>query len=74
MARRSKPKSLSETDVAQLLADCRRLIDTINRVSVRTDSAHYRAIDDLRDALFNAARTISGSDRPWPVYSSLGPC
>ncbi len=74
MARRQKPKMLSQTEVGQILAAAECLMNTINRASVRTDTDQYRAMRDINDAVWEGAKIIAGSDRPWPIYSSVGPC
>ncbi|MBN9243919.1 MAG: hypothetical protein J0I98_14100 [Mesorhizobium sp.] len=74
MARHTKPKKLSEADVEKILADAKRLMTTINLACVRTDTDQFRAMRDINEAVFEGAKIIAGSDRPWPIYSSTGPC
>lgn len=74
MSRHKKPKELSEREVSRILVDARRLLESVNQASVRTDSEHYRALSEMNAAVYRAAKIITGRDRPWPVSDSAGPC
>lgn len=74
MNRRKRPRKLSEADVKRFLDEARRFLRTNNEMSVRVDSEQYRAIADLNHAVFETAKIVAGTDRPWPVSSTVGPC
>lgn len=65
---------MSQAEVERFLDDAQRLLRSNTEVRVRVDSVHYRTIAVLNHQIFEAAKIIAGTDRPWPVYSSTGPC
>jgi len=74
MVRRNRPKQLSNTDVERFLKDAQTLMKTINSMNVRVDSDQYRAMNELLSLTWKTAKVVAESDRPWPVYSTTGPC
>jgi hypothetical protein len=60
-------------DVRRFLKDAQAMMKTINSMSIRVDSDQYRAMRDLNSLIWETAEVVAGNDRPWPVYTTVGP-
>jgi hypothetical protein len=71
--RRKRPVEV--TDLPAFMADVERMHKTILGycMNLRTGGAHYRAIQNLHEALLKTAMEVTGEEVPWVRRSSSGP-
>ncbi|TIP30220.1 MAG: hypothetical protein E5X67_03365 [Mesorhizobium sp.] len=68
----SKPKQLSEAQVARFLADAERLHKSLTQPLISPSCGHYRALVALNQALLQTVKEVTGKTAPWVQWGTTG--
>ncbi|RWK37358.1 MAG: hypothetical protein EOR46_25940 [Mesorhizobium sp.] len=68
----SKPKQLSEAQVARFLADAERLHKSLTQPLISPSCDHYRALVALNQALLQTVKEVTGKAAPWVQWGTTG--